>query len=61
MILRNQLAQLLVQQDLDSNDVVFSNLLDEQQESYLKKADEIINLIVNSIKSIEFKICKKSP
>lgn len=55
MILKNKLAELLAQQELDSKDVVLSNLLDEQQEVYLKRSDEIIELFVESIRKLEFK------
>lgn len=55
MILRNQLAKRIFNQEIKT-DMKFESLLEHQKEDYLKRADEIIALFVDAIKNLEFKI-----
>ena len=55
MILRNKLAELLVKQELHL-DMPFDSLQESAKSEYSERADEVIELVVNTIKNLEFKI-----
>ena len=55
MILRNKLAELLIKQELHL-DMPFDKLQESAKREYSERADEVIELVVNIIKNLEFKI-----
>ena len=53
MILRNKLAELLIKQELHL-DMPFDKLQESAKQEYSERADEIIELVINTIKNLEF-------